>query len=91
MQDFEWHRCLRGDRESVKDEECSGRPLTSCKAKSIEKFSAVHSTHHLQVRLFQSIDKVKSASLSELEHMAKNGFQKCFDELYRRWQKCAAA
>ncbi|GFV16689.1 hypothetical protein TNCV_4418761 [Trichonephila clavipes] len=36
-------------------------------------------------------NKVKSASQAELQGMAKNGFQKCFGELYKRWSKCAVA
>ncbi|GFY10220.1 hypothetical protein TNCV_2628991 [Trichonephila clavipes] len=28
---------------------------------------------------------------AELKDMVKNEFQKCFDELYKRWQKCAVA
>ncbi|GFW05878.1 hypothetical protein TNCV_603501 [Trichonephila clavipes] len=32
--------------------------------------------------LFQSGDEVKSASQADLKYMAKNGFQKCFDDLY---------
>ncbi|GFW82878.1 hypothetical protein TNCV_3494481 [Trichonephila clavipes] len=35
-----------------------------------------------------SADLVKSASLAELKDMAKNGFQKCFDNFYKPWQKC---
>ncbi|GFX97341.1 hypothetical protein TNCV_1077121 [Trichonephila clavipes] len=44
-----------------------------------------------QDRRFQSTDEVKIASQAELKNMAKNGFQKCFYELYKRWQKCAVA
>ncbi|GFW61257.1 hypothetical protein TNCV_3377721 [Trichonephila clavipes] len=43
---------------------------------------------HLQGRRFQSTDEVKSASQAELKDMAKNGFRKCFDEFYKRSQKC---
>ncbi|GFS68031.1 hypothetical protein TNCV_1362551 [Trichonephila clavipes] len=35
-------------------------------------------------RRFQSVDEVKSASQAELKDMAKNGFQKCFDDRYKR-------
>lgn len=45
----------------------------------------------LQGRRFQSSDEVKCASQAEIKDMAKNGFQTCFDELYRRWQKCVVA
>ncbi|GFT72602.1 hypothetical protein TNCV_974481 [Trichonephila clavipes] len=44
---------------------------------------------HLQGRRFESADEVKSASQAELKNMPKNGFQKSFDELNKRWQKCA--
>ncbi|GFW99477.1 hypothetical protein TNCV_3417101 [Trichonephila clavipes] len=47
--------------------------------------------HHLQGRQFKSEDEAKSASQAELKDMAKNGFQKCFDELYKLWQKCTDA
>ncbi|GFW91456.1 hypothetical protein TNCV_3376221 [Trichonephila clavipes] len=40
---------------------------------------------------FQSASEVKSASQAELKDMGKNGFQKCFDELHKRWQKCSIA
>ncbi|GFV41718.1 hypothetical protein TNCV_3628691 [Trichonephila clavipes] len=48
-------------------------------------------THHLQGRLIQSANEVKSAPQAELKDMTKNGFQKSFDEFYKRWQKCAVA
>ncbi|GFW77879.1 hypothetical protein TNCV_3910891 [Trichonephila clavipes] len=44
-----------------------------------------------QGRRFQSADEVKSAAQAELKDMSKNEFQKCFDELYKRWQKCVVA
>ncbi|GFV15818.1 hypothetical protein TNCV_988011 [Trichonephila clavipes] len=34
----------------------------------------------------QSADEVKTTFQAELKHMAKNGFQKCVDDLYKRWQ-----
>ena len=40
---------------------------------------------------FQSSDEVKCALQVELKDMVKNGFQTCFDELYRYWQKCVVA
>ncbi|GFV44786.1 hypothetical protein TNCV_563371 [Trichonephila clavipes] len=36
----------------------------------------------------QSADEVKDASQAESNDMAKNEFQKCFDDLYKPWQKC---
>ncbi|GFX98028.1 hypothetical protein TNCV_4906781 [Trichonephila clavipes] len=33
---------------------------------------------------FQSADEVKSVSQTELKNVAKNGFQKCFDDLHNR-------
>ncbi|GFY36601.1 hypothetical protein TNCV_28061 [Trichonephila clavipes] len=36
----------------------------------------------------QSVDVVKSISQVELKDRAKKGFKKCFDELYKPWQKC---
>ncbi|GFV69615.1 hypothetical protein TNCV_4507301 [Trichonephila clavipes] len=39
----------------------------------------------LQSRRLQSADEFGSASQAELKKMAKNGFQKCFGELYKRW------
>ncbi|GFW20100.1 hypothetical protein TNCV_2320411 [Trichonephila clavipes] len=41
----------------------------------------------------QSANEVKSPSCAqaELKGMAKNAFQKCFDDLYKLWQKCVAA
>ncbi|GFX33880.1 hypothetical protein TNCV_3962891 [Trichonephila clavipes] len=39
----------------------------------------------------QSADEVKSASQAELKNMAKNGYQKCFDGLYKPWQKFIVA
>ncbi|GFY25918.1 hypothetical protein TNCV_1916681 [Trichonephila clavipes] len=77
-QNFECHRCFRKSRESVKDNECSGCPQTSRTTENIEKFSA-------------AVQEVISASQAELKDMAKNGFQKCFGELYKQWQKCAVS
>ncbi|GFV70609.1 hypothetical protein TNCV_3841901 [Trichonephila clavipes] len=37
----------------------------------------------------QSVDDVKSAS--QTKDMAKNGFQKCFVDLYKQWQKSVVA
>ncbi|GFW02084.1 uncharacterized protein TNCV_4854241 [Trichonephila clavipes] len=42
-------------------------------------------------RRFQSADEIKSASQAELKDMAKNGYQKCFDDRYKRWNKCVVA
>ncbi|GFV92260.1 hypothetical protein TNCV_3951151 [Trichonephila clavipes] len=47
--------------------------------------------HRLQDRRFQSAEEVKRASQVELKNMAKNGFQKCFEDLYKRWNKCVVA
>ncbi|GFW40117.1 hypothetical protein TNCV_5118001 [Trichonephila clavipes] len=33
----------------------------------------------------QSAEEIKSAPQVELRNIAKNGFQKCFDDLYRQW------
>ncbi|GFV51746.1 hypothetical protein TNCV_1321021 [Trichonephila clavipes] len=85
MQNYEWHRRFREGRESATDDERSGRPQTSRTAENVEKFSAA--VRHQ----FQSADEVKSGSLAELKDMVKNGFQKCFDKLYKLWQKCAVA
>ncbi|GFW14138.1 hypothetical protein TNCV_3547271 [Trichonephila clavipes] len=38
---------------------------------------------------FQSADEIKNASQTELKAMAEIGFQKCFDDPYKRWHKCA--
>ncbi|GFX77589.1 hypothetical protein TNCV_1752001 [Trichonephila clavipes] len=46
---------------------------------------------HLQGRRFPSVYEVKNASQAEFKDMARNGFQKCFDEIYKQWQKCAVA
>ncbi|GFV19154.1 uncharacterized protein TNCV_3223721 [Trichonephila clavipes] len=73
------------DKESVQDEESSGRQQTFHTTENIEKFSAA-----VRCR-FQSADEVKSASQGEWNDIAKNGFQQCFDELYKRWLKCAVA
>ncbi|GFT17934.1 hypothetical protein TNCV_4910921 [Trichonephila clavipes] len=37
-------------------------------------------------RRFQSADKVKSASHSELKDMDNKGFFKCFNDLHKQWQ-----
>ncbi|GFX46510.1 hypothetical protein TNCV_4549491 [Trichonephila clavipes] len=37
------------------------------------------------------INEVKSALQAELKDKAKNGFQKCFEEIYKRCRKCAVA
>ncbi|GFY20098.1 hypothetical protein TNCV_2147911 [Trichonephila clavipes] len=42
-------------------------------------------------RQFQSEDEVKSASQAGLKEVAKNEFQKCFDDLYKRWIMCVVA
>ncbi|GFV70481.1 hypothetical protein TNCV_2868271 [Trichonephila clavipes] len=36
----------------------------------------------------QSADQVKIESQAEVKDMAENRFQKCFENLYKRWQKC---
>ncbi|XP_035232093.1 protein GVQW3-like [Stegodyphus dumicola] len=41
MQAFEWHRCFREGRESAKDYECCGRPMTSHTDENMKKVSAV--------------------------------------------------
>ncbi|GFS51231.1 hypothetical protein TNCV_3533101 [Trichonephila clavipes] len=85
MQIFEWHQRFRKGRESVKDDERSGRPKTSRIAENIEKFSAaVQQAHQLQGRRFQSANEGKRASQAELQDMAKNEFQKCVDDLYKQ-------
>ncbi|GFW48708.1 hypothetical protein TNCV_4242891 [Trichonephila clavipes] len=45
----------------------------------------------LQSRQFQSVNKVTNASHDDLKGLAKNGCQKCFDELYKLRQKRAVA
>ncbi|GFW08803.1 HTH_48 domain-containing protein [Trichonephila clavipes] len=45
----------------------------------------------LQGHRFRSADEVKSASQAVLKDMAKNGLQKRFSDLYKRWQKCIVA
>ncbi|GFS85165.1 hypothetical protein TNCV_4223061 [Trichonephila clavipes] len=45
----------------------------------------------LQGHRFQSADEVKSASQAELKDMSKNGFKKCFEDLYKRWQRRVVA
>ncbi|GFU16422.1 hypothetical protein TNCV_836071 [Trichonephila clavipes] len=37
-----------------------------------------------QGRQFQFADEIKSASQAELKNTAKNGFQKCFENPYKR-------
>ncbi|GFW37670.1 hypothetical protein TNCV_415561 [Trichonephila clavipes] len=56
MKDFKWHRSFREGKESVKDDEHSGCPQTSCTAENIEEFSA-------------PIHEVKSASQVEVKYM----------------------
>ncbi|GFX70067.1 hypothetical protein TNCV_4615051 [Trichonephila clavipes] len=40
---------------------------------------------HFQSHRFQIADEIKSASQDDVKDMVKNGFQKCFDDLYKRW------
>ncbi|GFW57977.1 hypothetical protein TNCV_2741231 [Trichonephila clavipes] len=40
---------------------------------------------------FQFADEIKCALQAELKDMDKNGSQKCFDGLYKRWQKYIVA
>jgi len=35
-------------------------------------------------------DTIKNAK-EELKRLSQNGFQKCFQQIYSRWQKCIAA
>ncbi|GFV71064.1 hypothetical protein TNCV_3703861 [Trichonephila clavipes] len=44
-----------------------------------------------QGRRFQSADEIKSDSQAESKDMAKNGFQKCFENLCKLWNKCVVA
>ncbi|GFW36589.1 hypothetical protein TNCV_1955891 [Trichonephila clavipes] len=46
---------------------------------------------HLWGHRFQFADEIKSASQAELKDTAKNRFQKSFNDLYKRWQKCVVA
>ncbi|GFT54739.1 hypothetical protein TNCV_5001151 [Trichonephila clavipes] len=59
--------------------------------KTLNSFLRWYVSHHLQGRRFQSADEVESTSQAKLKNMVKNGFQKCFDELYKLWQNCAVA
>ncbi|GFS60276.1 DDE_3 domain-containing protein [Trichonephila clavipes] len=47
--------------------------------------------YYLKGRRYQSADEIKSVSRTDLKDMGKNGFQKCFDDLYKQCQKCVAA
>ncbi|GFU81588.1 hypothetical protein TNCV_4927191 [Trichonephila clavipes] len=69
---FEWHRRFREGRESFEDGKISGCPQTSHTIENIENVSEV-------------VFEVKSA---ELKNMAKNGFQKYFDDIYKPWHLC---
>ncbi|GFV44790.1 hypothetical protein TNCV_563411 [Trichonephila clavipes] len=64
-------------RESVEDDKRSGRSQTSRTSIGFRSATMLND---------QSADEVKSASQAELKDMVKNGFQKCFDGLYTRWQ-----
>ncbi|GFX23118.1 hypothetical protein TNCV_2932821 [Trichonephila clavipes] len=96
MQAFQGNRRFREGKERFEDAERSGRPQTSRNAENIEKFSAVVRKNRLQTTMRnwhvtlkvvdspQSADEINSASQAKLKDMAKNGFQKCFDDLYKR-------
>ncbi|GFW27121.1 hypothetical protein TNCV_93471 [Trichonephila clavipes] len=93
-QAFERHRHFREGRESVEDDERTGCPQTSRTTENIEKVSAEvpseyfqNMAHYFQGRRFQFADEIKSTSQAELNDMAKNVFQKCFDDLHKR-QNC---
>ncbi|GFX49983.1 hypothetical protein TNCV_3883121 [Trichonephila clavipes] len=75
-QAFESNRHFREGRESVEDHGNSERPQTSCANEIIEKVSTV-------------VREAKSASQAEFR--PKNGFQKCFDDIDKGWQKCVVA
>ncbi|GFS54357.1 hypothetical protein TNCV_4808651 [Trichonephila clavipes] len=83
-QAFEWHRRFRKGTESFEDAERPGRPQTSHTAENIEKVSVAG-------HQFQSAESASQAELNELKDMAQNGIQKCFDDLYKRWNKCVVA
>ncbi|GFW97675.1 hypothetical protein TNCV_685451 [Trichonephila clavipes] len=78
IQALEWHRRFSDGRESAEDDERSERVQTSHTAGNIEKLSV-------------AVYEIKSASQTELKDMAENGSQKCFDDLYKEWQKCVVA
>ncbi|GFW04741.1 hypothetical protein TNCV_4879771 [Trichonephila clavipes] len=75
---FELHRRFRQSKESAEDYGCSGSQKTSRTAENGEKVSAV-------------VHELKSELQGELQEMAENGFQKCLDDLYKRWQMSVAA
>ncbi|GFW88170.1 amiloride-sensitive sodium channel subunit alpha [Trichonephila clavipes] len=80
------HCCMEAD-----DALCLKHP-SYCNANETMMDLNIHRVRqHIVSRMLnedQSTDGVKSASQSELKDMAKNGFQKCFDDLYKLWQKC---
>ncbi|GFX82021.1 hypothetical protein TNCV_2572201 [Trichonephila clavipes] len=78
------HRHFREEGESVEDDE---RP------EYLQAFRATENNEKVSAagRRFQSADEIKRASQAELQDIAKNGPQKCFDDLYKRWQKCVVA
>ncbi|GFU53002.1 hypothetical protein TNCV_1142911 [Trichonephila clavipes] len=45
--------------------------------------------HYLRNQKFRLEEK--SASQAELQVITKNGFQICFDDLYKQWEKCIFA
>ncbi|GFS83354.1 hypothetical protein TNCV_600831 [Trichonephila clavipes] len=56
-------------------------------SKSFLRRVSQHTVHRM-LNEDQSADEVKNVLQSELQNMAKNGFQKCFDDLYKPLQKC---
>ncbi|GFT33711.1 hypothetical protein TNCV_4382371 [Trichonephila clavipes] len=72
-------------------DESVGKSSATCKWILTMDLNMHRVCQHIVPRMLnedQSTDEVKSASQAELKGMAKNGFQKCFDDLYKSWQKC---
>ncbi|GFS57971.1 hypothetical protein TNCV_3124611 [Trichonephila clavipes] len=71
--------------------ELVGIALATCQWMLTKDLHMIRVCQHIVPRMLnegQSADEVKSASQAELKDMAKNGFQKCFEDLYKPWQKC---
>ncbi|GFV37290.1 hypothetical protein TNCV_2699771 [Trichonephila clavipes] len=93
-QAFEWHRSFKAGKVSKTTNALDVHRLPTS-LKTLKSFcgGTIFSelARRFQGRRFQFAGEIKSASQTELKDMAKKGFEKCFDDLFKGWQKCAVA
>jgi hypothetical protein len=45
----------------------------------------------LKGQAFYFVNDITKNAMEELKRLSQNGFQECFQQVYRHWQKCVVA